>query len=211
MKRLSLTRREILQKCMAAGFLIPASGFSEARLLEFWEGAEKFRPTPPNALGPFYKKRSPVSALLAAANEPGLPLTVSGRVYNTRGDVLPDAKIEVWHADHFGHYDLEGYHCRAQVPLKQDGAYEFATVMPGHYPDRVAQHVHYLVTATGHKPLVTQLYFATDPVFEGDPDRNFKKDPLLQIRELVRPVLVYSDAGSSLRTAVTFELCLERS
>jgi len=27
----------------------------------------------------------------------------------------------------------------------------------------VCQHVHYLVTALGHKTLVTELYFATDP------------------------------------------------
>ena len=37
--------------------------------------------------------------------------------------------------------------------------YAVDTNMPGHYPDRPAQHIHYLVTAPGCKPLVTQLYF----------------------------------------------------
>jgi len=37
------------------------------------------------------------------------------------------------------------------------GGYAFESVMPGHYPQRVGQHVHYLVTAPGHKPLTTQL------------------------------------------------------
>ena len=81
--------------------------------------------------------------------------------------------------------------------------------MPGHYPDRVCQHVHYLVTAPGHTPLVTQLYFATDPVFEGDPDRNFTKDPLIQSRELVRPVRITGDP-QEMHAAVNFELCMER-
>jgi len=81
--------------------------------------------------------------------------------------------------------------------------------MPGHYPSRVAQHIHYKVTAPGHKTLVTQLYFATDPVFEGDPDRTYRKDPLLESRELVRPVRVFADP-QSIHAAVVFEIVLER-
>jgi len=81
--------------------------------------------------------------------------------------------------------------------------------MPGHYPDRVAQHVHYMVKAPGCKPLVTQLYFATDPAFEGDPDHKFSNDPLVQSRELVRPVLLSGDPKDPM-ARVTFELCLER-
>ena len=81
--------------------------------------------------------------------------------------------------------------------------------MPGHYPDRVAQHVHYMVKASGCKPLVTQLYFATDPAFHGDPDHNFSNDPLVHSRELVRPVLLTGDPKDPM-ARVTFELCLER-
>jgi hypothetical protein len=66
-----------------------------------------------------------------------------------------------------------------------------------------------MVTAPGHRPLVTQLYFATDPVFDGDPDRNFARDPLITSRELVRPVLLAGDPGD-MRALVTFELVLGR-
>jgi protocatechuate 3,4-dioxygenase beta subunit len=81
--------------------------------------------------------------------------------------------------------------------------------MPGHYPDRVCQHIHFLVTAPGHKTLVTQLYFATDPVFEGDPDHNFGRDRLIGSRELVRPVMLTGDP-QDIQAAVRFEVCLER-
>ena len=47
--------------------------------------------------------------------------------------------------------------------------------MPGHYADRPAQHIHYLIAAPGHKTLITQAYFATDPFFEGNPEKNWKK------------------------------------
>jgi protocatechuate 3,4-dioxygenase beta subunit len=72
----------------------------------------------------------------------------------------------------------------------------------------VCQHIHYKVTAEGCKPLVTQLYFATDPVFDGDPDKNYVKDPILQSRELIRPVSVYP-VPDSLRADVSFEIVLE--
>jgi hypothetical protein len=68
--------------------------------------------------------------------------------------------------------------------------------------------VHYLVTAPGHKPLITQLYFATDPVFDGDPEKNFKRDPLISSRELVRPVVIKGDPKQII-AAVNFDLVME--
>jgi protocatechuate 3,4-dioxygenase beta subunit len=134
---------------------------------------------------------------------------VGGAIFDTRGEARPDATVEVWQADHLGHYDIEGYRYRAMLAADAKGGYQFTSVMPGHYPDRVAQHVHYMVKAPGCKPLVTQLYFATDPAFEGDPDRKFANDPLVHSRELVRPVLLTGDPKDPM-ARVTFELCLER-
>lgn len=207
---IALTRREILENCLALGSvaIIPASP-AFAMLAAFEEREMQHRrPTPPNEIGPFYKKRAPQTTMLRAAGDPGMPLAVSGQVFNTRGDALSNAVVEVWQTDHLGHYDLEGYRYRAKLPVDQSGAYKFDSVMPGHYPDRVCQHVHYLVTAPGHKPLITQLYFATDPVFEGDPDRNFGRDPLIHSRELVRPVILTGDPRE-IQAVVKFELVLE--
>ena len=136
-------------------------------------------PTPKNELGPFYRRGAPSRATLSAPGDPGMPLIIAGAIYDTRGEIRPDATLEIWQADHLGHYNIEGYKYRAMMTPDVKGAYHVETVMPGHYPDRVAQHVHYLVKAPGCKPLVTQLYFATDPVFEGDPDRKFNADPLV--------------------------------
>ena len=208
--RAALTRREILEKCIALGSVSVVSSFPVAAVLDAFGQMEarNRRPTPPNEIGPFYKKRAPETAMLRAPGDPGMPLAVSGQVFNTRGDALSNAVVEVWQTDHLGHYDLDGYRYRAKLPADHSGGYEFDSVMPGHYPDRVCQHVHYLATAPGHKPLVTQLYFATDPVFEGDPDRNFARDPLIHSRELVRPVMLIGDP-KEIQAAVKFELVLE--
>src|SRR5437588_325744 len=75
-------------------------------------------------------------------------------------------------------------------------------------PGAVCHRVHYLVRAVGQNPLVTQVCFGTDKVFEGDPDRNFTRDPLITGRALVRPVTM-SGAPQAVAANVTFDLVLE--
>jgi len=203
-----MSRRDLLEKSLGLGVVTSALALAPAELAAALAGAEARHPTASGALGPFYKRKAPASSQLRAPGDPGLPLSVTGRVFGSRGGELSNASIDVWQTDHLGHYDIDGYRYRAKIATGAAGAYAFESVMPGHYPDRVCQHVHYLVTAEGHKPLVTQLYFATDPVFEGDPDRNFGRDRLITSRELVRPVTLVGDP-KDIRAAVTFELVLE--
>jgi protocatechuate 3,4-dioxygenase beta subunit len=211
MESARISRRDILHKCLALGSLTILSSASATELIAAWDEREKIvrKPTPWNELGPFYKKRAPQTASLRAPGDPGLPLSVGGQVFDVRGEIVPGAKIEVWQTDHLGHYDLDGYRYRATLISDAGGKYSFDSVIPGHYPDRVCQHIHYLVTAPEHKPITTQLYFATDPVFEGNPDRNYNRDPLLQSRELVRPVVLRGDP-KNVFADVNFELVMER-
>ena len=206
-----LTRRDLLQKCVALGSVVIASQFSPEAMLAASQDREKQvrKPTPQNTLGPFYKRLTPVNNMLRAPGDPGIPLTLAGQVFNTRGDIVPDATIEIWQTSHQGHYDLNGYRYRGKLKVDKSGAYTFESVIPGHYPDRVCQHTHYLVIAPGHKTLVTQLYFATDPVFEGDPVKNYARDPLIQTPELIRPVILTGEPNE-VHAKVQFELCLER-
>ncbi|HXW90893.1 MAG TPA: hypothetical protein VEK33_10140 [Terriglobales bacterium] len=208
MHRSPLSRREILGRCLGSlTILCSTSALRVAKAVALPQ-AQHRKPTPANEIGSFYKKRAPKAAMLRAPGDPGMPLTVRGQVFNTRGDAPANAGIEVWQADHLGRYDLDGYRYRAQLPVDPAGVYEFESVIPGHHPDRVCQHIHYLVLAPGHKPLVTQLYFATDPVFEGDPDHNFGRDPLIHSRELVRPVVLGGDPRE-MQALVHFDLVLE--
>ena len=205
-----LSRRDVLWTCAARGALTLAPGVSMADVFA-WSGMQKPSrpPTPWNELGPFYKRAAPHVAELRAPGDNGLPLAVTGRVFDTRGAALEGATIEIWQADDAGLYDLDGYRYRTSLTADRSGAYGFGSIMPGHYPARVCQHIHYLVTAPGCKALTTQLYFATDPAFDGDPAKNFTKDPLIQSVELVRPVHMSATPAGS-RAEVSFELVLER-
>ncbi len=212
MKSNALSRREVMENCIVRGLLLSSLPMSQSRLLAFAEGKEVRppKPTADNEVGPFYKKGAPAATMLRAPGDPGFPLHVSGKVIDTRGELVQDARLEIWQADHLGHYDIQGFRYRGKMGVNAKAEYQFDTVMPGHYPDRVCQHVHYMITAPGHKTLVTQLYFATDTAFGGDPDKNYVKDPVLESRELIRPVTLVED-GPSAHAAVVFEICLERA
>ena len=208
----AIRRRDFLEKCIVRGLLVGAAAVSQTRLLAAWEEAQAKarKPTAPDDLGPFYKKGAPNKANLRVAREPGLPLHISGKVLDTRGEPVHGARVELWHADQKGVYDLQGYRYRTKLALDSTTDYQVETIMPGHYASRPVQHVHYLITAPGCKPLITQLYFATDPFFESDAHKQFKEYLLKSHRECIRPVTLM-DEGTSPRSEVTFDLILEKA
>jgi len=175
-------------------------------------GAATCVPTEDNPQGPFYLPDAPLRADIAPGGEPGERLAVGGRVLSAAGcRPLADAVVEVWHANAAGaYYGLEGatgdgaWQLRGRDRTGKDGAYRFETILPGRYPLSPRQlrprHIHYLVSAPGHRPVVTQLYFAGDPSLAGDP--------------LVRPSLVMplsasrTEGGGGSRWSVVFDVTL---
>ena len=116
MPRREWSRRDVLKDCLAAGVLLVPARWGEVEVLHAWLDAQAERlPTPHVEMGPFYKKRAPVTTVLKPAGDPGLPLTVSGRVITVHGEAVPGARIEVWQANDGGLYDLEGYRYRASL------------------------------------------------------------------------------------------------
>lgn len=212
------SRRQMLEMCISRGVLVAgAAATSQIQLLAFWQKAEAEQgqaATLPDVLGPFFRKGAPDNHVLRAPGDPGFPLKLSGRVMNTKGELVDGVKIDLWHADHGGRYDTTGYKYRARISPAAKGDYTVDTVMPGHYPDRPAQHIHYLIAAPGHKTLVTQNYFATDPFFEGNPDKNWHKNHIAGHRELILPVKLFEGGTGSgaagPHAEITFDIILEK-
>jgi protocatechuate 3,4-dioxygenase beta subunit len=206
---MKLNRRQILENTISKGFLTSAV-LSHTQLLAFWQQAETQanRPTPTEVLGPFFRKGAPNNVNLRIPGEPGFPLRVSGKVVNTRGQNVPGVRIDIWQADHKGLYDVQGYRYRTKLAVDSASEYAVETILPGHYDDRPAQHIHYMISAPGHKTLITQAYFATDPFFEGDPVKNHKKRGMVSDPQLIRPVTLFEGPGPS-RATIQFDICLE--
>ncbi len=143
--------------------------------------------SPGTILGPFHLPGAPLLSapfeLPRRPDERGDRVVFSGRVTDAAGEPLDGAELDVWHADADGFYSgfapsLPADILRGKVLTDADGRYEVRTVLPAPYtipldgptgrlcsvagwsPWRPA-HVHLIVSAEGHEPLVTQLFLAS--------------------------------------------------
>jgi protocatechuate 3,4-dioxygenase beta subunit len=121
-----------------------------------------------DALGPFYIKDAPLQSDLCAAAGENERLAVAGRILAAPDcKPLADASIEVWQADGGGEYSQvsrdrkDDARCLLRATLRSgaDGRYAFRTILPGEYPGR-PRHIHYRISRSGYRTVVTQLYFA---------------------------------------------------
>jgi protocatechuate 3,4-dioxygenase, beta subunit len=116
-------------------------------------------------------KDAPSVGNVAAADEPGTRLEVSGVVYAADGKTpVPSASVYVYQTDARGYYrpdDAMGNrNPRLMVLLRTDahGRYSYRTIRPGSYPStRVPQHIHYEVTAEGQGTRIFEIVFDDDP------------------------------------------------
>jgi len=147
--------------------------------------------TESSVLGPFYLEGAPEATSgidLAPGEGPGV--VVSGSVKDTRGRAVPGAVLDVWQTAPNGLYHMQDgdqpeFHLCARIVAGGDGRYRFRTLKPvsyaiptdgpsgellhsvGRHPYRPA-HIHFIVSAPGHKPVVTQLFTRGDPYLESD-------------------------------------------
>lgn len=128
-------------------------------------------PTAANIEGPFFKPGAPYRSVLVGPGDPGERFSVSGAVRSTDCRPVGGVAMEIWQADARGAYDLEGFRHRGRLVTRADGAFEVQTIVPGRYLNgsryRPA-HLHVKLSAPGHRPLTTQLYFDGDPYNLGD-------------------------------------------
>jgi Protocatechuate 3,4-dioxygenase beta subunit len=164
--------------------------------------------TSSNVLGPFYRPGAPLISnpgSIASPRSAGEPLVIGGRITDADdGSPIPDATVDIWQADGEARYSneddrLEPWNLRGRQPTSHDGRYEIATVRPRHYtikhdgpvgrlltelgrhPWRPA-HIHLMLSAAGHRSLVTQVYVAGGPYLDDDTITGVKE-------ELVAPVV----------------------
>ena len=122
---------------------------------------------------------------IAKSDELGVPLIISGTIYNMDGKTpAPDVILYVYQTDITGRYTpapdqlsakVHG-HLRGWIKTNANGRYQFETIRPASYPEGNApQHIHPLVQEPN-----TSLYWIDEYLFEDD--------PLLTARERSRQV-----------------------
>jgi catechol 1,2-dioxygenase len=173
--------------------------------------------TPRTIEGPLYVAGAPVlqgaGRLDDGSDTAGHTLIMHGTVYGADGQPLPGAQVEVWHANtkgFYSHFDPTGeqkpFNMRRTIMADAQGRYKFQSIVPMGYgcpPDGPTQallnqlgrhgnrpaHIHFFVTADGHRKLTTQINIDGDPlVFD---------DFAYATREgLVPPLTEHSDEAS---------------
>ena len=194
-KRLAM-RRRILQTALSAGGVAALGPFQLA-----WAGLEE---TPMQTMGPFYPITRPVDSdadltLLKghAERAHGKVVHLMGRVLDTGGRPVPNARIELWQANAYGRYahpadvnpspldpNFQGFGVQT---TDAEGQYRFKTIKPKAYaigpmnPDAVRPpHIHFDISGANTR-LVTQMYFPGEPL--NAQDRIFNAVPDAQARE----------------------------
>ena len=186
--------------------------------------SNKLRPTPQDVEGPYY----PVSWAgdidhdLTTYNGKkyagGIPMALGGLVRGESGEILKNARVEIWQIDDVGEYrhpDFggekpaeRGFQGYGQVQTDEAGRYAFKTIKPIGYSGRPA-HVHFKVIANGHKNLVTEMYFVGENTESSLWQRwfgGFSKE-----RDLLSVTPTITKNGNAQSIDVVFDLVLART
>ncbi|NIA52346.1 catechol 1,2-dioxygenase [Massilia sp. TW-1] len=140
--------------------------------------------TPRTIEGPLYVAGAPESVGFARLDDgseadKGEVLFMQGTVFDQDGKPLPGAKVEVWHANLLGNYSFfdqtqSHFNLRRTIVTDANGRYQFRSILPSGYgcpPDGTTQqlldllgrhgqrpaHIHFFVSAEGHRKLTTQI------------------------------------------------------
>lgn len=139
--------------------------------------------------GPLYVAGAPESVGFARMDDGSESNTVDtlfieGTVTDTEGNLLKNAKVEIWHANGLGNYSFfdksqSDFNLRRTIFTDENGQYVAQTTMPVGYgcpPDGTTQallnqlgrhgqrpsHVHYFISAPNYRKLTTQFNIEGD-------------------------------------------------
>jgi catechol 1,2-dioxygenase len=145
--------------------------------------------TPRTIEGPLYVSGAPETVGFARMDDGSESdhvdtLIIEGTVTDTQGNMIPNAKVEIWHANGLGNYSFfdkaqSEFNLRRTIFTDADGKYTALTTMPVGYgcpPEGTTQavlnllgrhgnrpsHVHYFVSAPGYRKLTTQFNIEGD-------------------------------------------------
>ena len=200
------------QKCtpIRQEFILLSDVLGVSMLVDAVNHREREGATQTTVLGPFYVGDHKVMAHgtdVTPQNTTGEKMFVQSRVTDLDGKPLAGVPVDIWHADDDGFYDsqkptyaTQGSSSRARFITDSDGRFFFRTILPCSYPiptdgpvgEMIMQtkrhpmrpaHVHFLVNAKGHEPLITHVFIDGDKYLNSDVVFGVKDDLVAKIEK----------------------------
>lgn len=175
------------------GLIAPGLGFDRFLDIRADRAEGDHAGTPRTIEGPLYVPGAPLSAghaRLDDVQDAGETLVMHGRVVDKAGGPIAGAVVDVWHANRAGAYSTfdpsqPPYNNRRRIETDAQGRYAFRSILPSGYAvpsggsterllaaigrhGRRPAHIHFFVSAPGHRHLTTQINIDGDPDLHDD-------------------------------------------
>ncbi len=190
-------------------FILLSDTLGVSMLVETINNRKPSGATETTVLGPFHVEGVPhvENGTNISLDGKGEPMLVRGRVTDTEGRPIAGALLDVWQANEDGFYDVQqkgiqpDNNLRGIFTTDVDGRYWFRSAKPrfypipddgpvgkmlaalGRHPFRPA-HVHFIVGAKGHAPIVTHYFVPGDPYLESDAVFGVKESLIVEFRRV---------------------------
>lgn len=160
-------------------------------------------------LGPFHLADAPRYEMGAnlSLDGKGEPMFVHGRVLDSAGKPVANAKLDIWQANPEGYYDVQQKGIQPDMNLRgvlmtgADGVFYFRTVRPRYYPipddgpvGRLLRacgrhpmrpaHIHFIVSADSYETVTTHLFDSSCEWLNSDAVFGVKESLIAQVREV---------------------------
>lgn len=174
-------------------FILLSDVLGVSMMVETINDADVPEATDSTVLGPFHMTESPARSLGEdiSPQSVGESCVVLGRVVDAGGHPVPHATVDAWQANAEGFYDVQqpgiqpGGNGRGIFSADGAGEFWFRTVVPSAYPiptdgpvgallDATVRHpyrpahIHFIVSAPGHRELVTHIFVAGSDYIDSD-------------------------------------------
>jgi catechol 1,2-dioxygenase len=218
------------------GLLVPGLGleaFLDMRLDQAEQKAGIEGGTPRTIEGPLYVAGAPLSkgeARLDDGSEQGEVLFMDGQVRDTDGKPIAGAIVDAWHANTLGGYSFfdpaqPKYNLRRRIETDAEGRYRFRSLLPSGYacpPEGPTQqlldqlgrhghrpaHIHFFVTAPGHRKLTTQINIDGDDYLHDDFAFATRDGLIPTVRRVTDAAAIHEKGLNAPYAQITFDFVL---
>jgi len=219
--------------------LLYLTGFGLERLLDIIadnkaKAQGKTGATPRAIEGPLFVPGAPVVNGFGRMDDGSEPeaedFVVEGKVTDTEGNPIANAKVDVWSANQSGAYSIvdpsqSAYNNRRTIITREDGTYGFRTKLPPGYavpagsPTEAAffaigrdthrpAHIHYMISVDGYEKLTTQFNVPGDEYLHADFAFATRDELIVDLKKIDDPKLMKKFEIERPFTYTTFDLVL---